>query len=205
MKKARFSGLLLGACALGLASESVMASPPERPNGGEVLAPASVPRGPSPPASKGPRAQLRGLGATRPEWDSSHQPATGYAPGVAYGPMFRLPSGETSVTYAGVAWAEDGRVVYYTVYLPRPLTLEAATARAMAELPADAVRLDEKRATGCSAIRFSSPMFRGLFGKEPHGGVVIVTFSGPNPERFTPRTVTSFDVSFDLSPGSDPC
>ena len=143
-----------------------------------AASPASTPA-PSPvssPAARlGPSATrtpgvLQGFGATRAEWNATHEQAPGFAQGQAFLPVVngRQPK------YAAVFG--DDRITGYIIYMPKPTRMSNAKKVVLQEFPPGATfgRIDRDEPS-CVTMEIISPAVQAALGMEY---VPTVTFAG---------------------------
>jgi hypothetical protein len=144
--------------------------------------PALPPDAPVPPASRqvGPGGQLVAFGATVQNWNSRHRLDGAVAGGTAYNPDSAVAgNGRLADRYVRVL-PLNGRILQYTIQLPRGTSFATASAQALAELPADLRPLWRQQRGACTQASYTSPtLARELTDVgDPKGAVLIEYRSG---------------------------
>src|SRR5205823_10873334 len=112
---------------------------------------------PPPPRQVAPNGQIIAFGATLQNWNAHHRLDGAVAGGTAYNPDSAVAgNGRLADRYVRVL-PLNGRILQYTIQLPRNTSFATASAQALAELPAD-VRLIWRQQRGpCTQAPYTSP------------------------------------------------
>jgi hypothetical protein len=137
-----------------------------------------VPPAPSRPAA--PAGQLIAFGATVQNWNAHHRLDGAVAGGSAYNPDSAVAgNGRLADRYVRVL-PLNGRILQYTIQLPRNTSFATASAQALAELPADVRLIWRQQRGACTQASYTSPtLARELTDVgDPKGAVLIEYRSG---------------------------
>jgi hypothetical protein len=135
---------------------------------------------PAPPRQAVPAGQLIAFGATVPNWNAHHRLDPAVAGGTAYNPEAAVAgNGRLADRYVRVL-PLNGRILQYTVQLPRGTPFATASAQALAELPADLRLIWRQQQGACTQASYTSPtLARELTDVgDPKGAVLIEYRSG---------------------------
>lgn len=127
-----------------------------------------------------PSGQLIAFGATVPNWNAHHRLDAAAAGGTAYNPEAAVAgNGRLADRYVRVL-PLNGRILQYTVQLPRGTPFATASAQALAELPADLRLIWRQQRGACTQASYTSPtLARELTDVgDPKGAVLIEYRSG---------------------------
>jgi hypothetical protein len=132
---------------------------------------------PVPPA---PSGQLIAFGATVPYWNAHHRLDAAVTGGTAYNPEAAVAgNGRLADRYVRVL-PLNGRILQYTVQLPRGTPFATASAQALAELPADLRLIWRQQRGACTQASYTSPTLARELTEvgDPKGAVLIEYRSG---------------------------
>lgn len=174
------------AASAGQPAPSALAIQPGTP------APQAVSRPPAPPG------QLIAFGATVQNWNAHHRSDATAAGGGAYNPDAAVGgNGRLADRYVRVL-PLNGRILQYTVQLPRGTPFATASAQALAELPADLRLVWRQQRGACTQASYTSPTLAQELTDvgDPKGAVLIEYRSGITiGAAYDPADVTSATLS----------
>jgi hypothetical protein len=156
------------------------ATPPSLPPAVAAQPNAPAPPVPAPPVAPGGPGQLAAFGATVQSWNAHHRLDGAVAGGTAYNPDSAVGgNGRLADRYVRVL-PLDGRILQYTIQLPRNTPFATASAQALAELPADVRLIWRQQRGACTQASYTSPtLARELTDVgNPKGAVLIEYRSG---------------------------
>jgi hypothetical protein len=110
----------------------------------------------TPVATEAGAATVTGFGATNEAWEANHTPDTRFEPGCCYDPTPGLgPDDRHNAKYHAVL-RDDHGIYGYSMRLPKGTSIDEVTPAALAEMPADAKVLWNKRLDGCVMVGIGS-------------------------------------------------
>ena len=174
-----------------LAAPSAQASTGEAP---EIEATAAAQ-----PAVPATAAGLTAFAATVADWNAHHRADP--ANSGSYDPDRTLGAGRTADRYVKVL-PLNGRILQYTIQLPRSTTLATATARTATQLPADVRQRWQQQRPACLQVSYTSRTLGDLLGDlgDPTGAVLVeyrsaVSVGSPwDTGDVTAATLSAFDA-----------
>jgi hypothetical protein len=166
---------------------------------GQPSTPPPAPEALPPPSRQtGPNGQLIAFGATVQNWNAHHRLDGAVAGGTAYNPDNAVAgNGRLADRYVRVL-PLNGRILQYTIQLPRGTSFATASAQALAELPADVRLIWRQQRGACTQASYTSPtLARELTDVgDPKGAVLIEYRSGiAIGAAYDPADVTSATLS----------